>query len=58
MAKKKRTVKEAPTKVRMNFRLDPSQVQWMKKFAKKNEMTVTAVVELALNRVEDAKNGR
>lgn len=40
-------------KIRMNFRLDAWKVQWMKKFAKKNRMTVTAVVERALDHMSE-----
>lgn len=55
MAKKTKFPK---TKVRVNFRLEPSMVQWMKKFAKKNKMTVTAVVERAIDHMEDKASGR
>jgi predicted DNA-binding ribbon-helix-helix protein len=45
-------------KVRANFRLEKDILQWMKRFAKKNKMTVTAVVERAVEHMRGAADGR
>ena len=46
------------TKVRVNYRLERWIVRWVKRYAKEQKVTATAVVERALKHMEDHSHGR